>query len=185
MAAPYAAGQKFVIVIVAVLSTGATILFLISILIMGLLTFGVRHKLLTPRKGSLLDRFLTFWCRLIPSCDVLPAVDKQPDMTTEEEMMGTWLKDYTETDIDEIMQFLITKKGRGRKSNYSAETRYRAVRDWILMQMRGTSTTCPAYLLERFGPQSNGDSHVPRDTFYGWYRVFKKEVIENRPPKKQ
>jgi hypothetical protein len=182
MAAPFA-GQQLVLVIMGILVIGAFVLFLVSALVTGLLILVVCQKLFVPREGSLLASVFRLVHRLVPPNEVTPVANSSPNLATEGEMLEPWLEEFTQDDIDEILQFMIKKKGRGRKSNTPDELRYRAVRDWISMQMRGTSTRLQDFLDERFGTHFNGDPKVPKDTFYGWYRQFKETVIEQKATK--
>lgn len=159
------------------------ILFLLSAFVSAHLTYAVRRGLLAAPPGSLLERIVKFWERLIPPYDVCPILDAPSDTITEADLQVNWVQEFTPADVDEMLTFIVNKKGGGRKSDVPDETRFRAVRDWILMQMKGTSVRLQDFLDERFGYHANGEPMVPRDTFYGWYKKFKKMLIEYKSVK--
>jgi hypothetical protein len=82
------------------------------------------------------------------------------------------------SDLDEILEFMRSNKGRGRKSFTPDDFRFHTVRDWMMMQKRGTSVRLQDFLDERFGTYDNGMPKVPRNTFNGWQRQFKEMVRE-------
>jgi hypothetical protein len=164
---------------------GLFVLFLISFLLFALLTYAVRRGLIIPRSGSPLDRVIRFWKKLIPPYDVRPILDAPTEPITDADLQENWLRDFTPADVDEMMEFIANQKGRGRKSIIPDDQRFRAVRDWTVMQMKGTSVRLQDFLDERFGYQHDGSPNVPRDTFYGWYKKFKKMLLEYKAIKKQ
>lgn len=159
------------------------ILFMLSAFVSAHLTYAVRRGLIAPRPGSLLEKIVKFWERLVPPYDVRPILNAPSDAITEADLQANWVQEFTPDDVDEMLSFILNKKGGGRKSDVPDETRFRAVRDWILMQMKGTSVRLQDFLDERFGYHANGEPMVPRDTFYGWYKKFKKMLIEYKSVK--
>ena len=159
------------------------ILFMLSAFVSAHLTYAVRRGLIAPRPGSLLEKIVKFWERLVPPYDVRPILDSPTETVTEADMQANWVQEFTPADVDEMLTFILNKKGGGRKSDVPDEKRFRAVRDWILMQMKGTSVRLQDFLDERFGYHSNGEPMVPRDTFYGWYKKFKKMLTEYKSVK--
>jgi hypothetical protein len=154
------------------------ILFLLSVFLSAHLTYAVRQGLIVALPGSPLDRLVKFWNKLAPPYDVKPILEETAEPGTEAEMQEGWLKEFTPTDVDEMLEFIVNQKGRGRKSYTPDDRRFHAVHDWILMQMKGTSVRLQDFLDERFDFHPDGSPKVPRDTFYGWYRKFKKMLKE-------
>lgn len=167
-------GRGVAIILIGNLIVGLFVIFLLSILISAILTYAVRRGLLAPRPGSLLDRLVSFWSGLIPPLDIaVEDADKIGDVAQE-----MWSKEFTVVDVDAMLAFMTTQKGRGRKSYTRDDYRFHAVRDWISMQMKGTSVRLQDFLDERFGYQQDGSPQVPKDTFYGWYKKFKKMLTD-------
>lgn len=161
------------------------ILFLLSFVASAILTYTVRRKLLSPPPGSLLETLVRFWEKLVPPYDVTPILDEPVEPITDADIQDeNWVKEFTPADVDEMLTFILNRKGGGRKSDVPDEIRYRVVRDWILMQMRGTSVRLQDFLDERFGYHADGSPKVPRDTFYGWHKRFKKMLIEYKSIKR-
>jgi hypothetical protein len=154
------------------------ILFLLSIFLSAHLTYAVRRGLIAAQPGSLLDRLVKFWNNLVPPYDVRPILEEPAESTSETEMQENWLKEFTPADVDEMLEFIVNQKGRGRKSYTPDDYRFHTVHDWILMQMKGTSVRLQDFLDERFGYHHDGSPKVPKDTFYGWYKKFKKMLKE-------
>jgi len=165
-------------VTLSILVVALLILFLLSVFLSAHLTYAVRRGLLAPQPGSPLDRLVRFWNALVPPYDVRPILEEPTEVTTDAEAQDTWLKEFTAADVDEMLEFIVNQKGRGRKSYTSDDYRFRTVRDWILMQMKGTSVRLQDFLDERFDFHPDGSPKVPKDTFYGWYRKFKKMLKE-------
>jgi hypothetical protein len=69
-------------------------------------------------------------------------------------------------DVEALLVLIEEKKRRGKKSKHAPEVRFRAVRDWMLLQARGGSMTLQEFLEERFGvaPES-GMPLVHNQTF--------------------
>ena len=88
------------------------------------------------------------------------------------------------TDVEELLAIVKTRKRRGKKSQYPDEVRFRAVRDWMILQANGTSLTLQQFLEERFGVAAEtGMPLVPNPTFYGWRTQFIKELETYRDKK--
>ena len=89
-------------------------------------------------------------------------------------------------DVEEMLVIVGTRKRRGKKSQYPDDVRFRAVRDWIVLQANGTSLTLQQFLEERFGvANETGMPLVPNQTFYGWRRHFIKELEERKNAKSE
>lgn len=154
------------------------ILFLLSAFLTAYLTYAVRRSLIAPRPGSPLEKLVKFWNKLVPPYDVRPVLEEPNEPATEADAQGNWLKEFTPADVDEMLEFIVNQKGRGRKSYTPDDYRFHTVRDWIMLQMKGTSTRLQDFLDERFGYHHDGSPKVPKDTFYGWYKKFKKMIKE-------
>jgi hypothetical protein len=164
---------------------GLFILFLLSVFLAAQLTYAVQRGLIIASPHSPLDRLVRFWKTLVPADDVRPILDEPLEQITEADFQDDWLQDFTPAEVDEMLEFIVKHKGRGRKSNIPDEQRFRVVRDWTMMQMRGTSVRLQDFLDERFGYQHDGSPHVPRDTYYGWHRKFKSMLQEYKAMKKK
>jgi len=89
-------------------------------------------------------------------------------------------------DVEALLVLIEEKKHRGKKSNYAPEVRFRAVRDWMLLQAKGNPMKLMDFLEERFGvaPES-GMPLVPNQTFYGWRKKYIKELKKLQTQRKK
>lgn len=89
-------------------------------------------------------------------------------------------------DVEALLVLIEEKKHRGKKSNYAPEVRFRAVRDWMLLQAKGNPMKLQDFLEERFGvaPES-GMPLVPNQTFYGWRKKYIKELKKLQAQRKK
>jgi hypothetical protein len=162
------------------------ILFLVSFFMSANLTYYVRRRLISCDPGSPLDRLVCFWLHMVPPFTVECASKEivEPEMeeeTEEDSLSGLSLSD---SELDEMLEFMLKHKGRGKKSDIPDEIRFHTVRDWVSMQMKGTSVKLQDFLDERFDTSENGMPNVPRNTYYGWQRQFKKIAVEYLEAKK-
>ena len=105
----------------------------------------------------------------------------------EEEDLALFQSDDTLfDDVETLLVMIEEKKHRGKKSNYAPEVRFRAVRDWMLLQAKGNPMKLLEFLEERFGvaPES-GMPLVPNQTFYGWRTKYIKELKKLQAKKKK
>ena len=146
-------------------------MFLIGVGLSGLYELFVRIQILVfkepPRPGSLPDLLLKL------RGSKIEISEEQP----EESKKTTLPPGVTMKDVEELLVIVGTRKRRGKKSQYSDEVRFRAVRDWMILQANGTSLTLQQFLEERFGAaKETGMPLVPNQTFYGWRTQFIKEL---------
>jgi hypothetical protein len=146
-------------------------IFLIGVGLSGLFELFVRKQILVFKKplraGSLPDLLLKLWGHKIEISEEQSAESKENKLP-----QGVTMKD-----INELLVIVGTRKRRGKKSLYPDEVRFRAVRDWMILQANGTSLTLQQFLEERFGAANEtGVPLVPNQTFYGWRTQFIKEL---------
>jgi len=170
---------------VSVLIVVLFILFLGSMGFTSLLVLATRKGLIVHRPGSLLEKIVRLGNSLHPNYPLENVEAESDEPVTEEEMQEPWPDEFALADIDELLEFIASGKGRGRKSYTSDELRFRAVRDWFIMQMRGTSTKLQDFLDERFDYHPDGSPKVPVATFYGWRKKFITELKEYKDAKKK
>ena len=170
---------------ISILVVGLFTLFLVSAGFTIILLFTRQRGLIQYRPIGLLDRLLRLWDRLPSNHHPVQTVIAGEKLTSTEENQEPWPDEFTLTDIEELLEAIASGKGRGRKSYTADESRFRAVRDWSILQMRGTSTTLQDFLNERFGYHPDGSPMVPTSTFYGWRRKFIEELQEYKDTKKK
>jgi hypothetical protein len=168
-------------ILIAVLFT----LFLISVAFTSMLLLAGQKRWIDYRPGSLLDKFVRLWDDFPSNRSPTETVTVDEEPATAEEIREPWLDEFALADLDELLGFIANGKGRGRKSDTSDELRFRVVRDWSIMQMRGTSTKLQDFLDERFGNHVDGSPKVPVPTFYGWRKKFIKELKKYKDAKKK
>lgn len=171
-------GPQVAMLITAAVVAWVTFIFTIGVGLGGLVELSVCKRILffknPPRPGSSLDLFLKLWGHKIETKDKHPADSKDNDLP-----LGV-----TMTDVEELLAIVGTRQRRGKKSQYPDEIRFRAVRDWMILQANGTSLTLQQFLEERFGVASEtGMPLVPNQTFYGWRTQFIKELETYRDKK--
>ena len=171
-------GRELAMAIIA--ATVAWILFIFSmgIGVGGFVECSVNRKLLffrkTPKPGSWLEIFLKLWGKKIEKKET-----KTNDLTENNLPTG-----FTMIDVEELLDIVGSHKRGGKKSQYPDEVRFRAVRDWMILQANGTSLTLQQFLEERFGvANETGMPLVPNQTFYGWRKQFIKELKKYRNEK--
>lgn len=160
----------------AMLTTSAAITWMLFFALIGMGLGGlfellVRKQILVfnkpPRPGSLPDLMLKAWGHKIEF------LEEQSAETNKTQLP----QGVTMNDVEELLVIVGTRKRRGKKSLYSDEVRFRAVRDWMILQANGTSMTLQQFLEERFGAANDtGMPLVPNQTFYGWRTQFIKEL---------
>jgi hypothetical protein len=132
------------------------------------------------RPGSSMDKFLKFWGQ-----------DTQPDFVMQGNKISNELAalkipdDFpagtTMQDTEDWLAHINGRPSKGKKSKYSDAERFRAIRDWRIMQANGTSVTAQEFLEGRFGTGRRGEQaaqHVPHSTFYGWWADFDEELAK-------
>ena len=164
---------------VSIVIIGLFTLCLASMAITGLIVAAVRRGWISPRPDSLLEKIVILWRQIAPTYYSSASFAEPAELVepvTEEDLKDTWLKEFTLADVDDLLSYISLRKGRGRKSEKSDETRFRAVRDWFIMQRNGTSIKLQDFLDNRFGYHVDGSPMVPSATFYGWRRKFIKDL---------
>jgi hypothetical protein len=154
-------------------------LCLTSMGITGLVVAAVRRGWISPRPGSLLEKIVKLWRQIAPTyySSVLgnePVGPTEP--VTEEDTKDSLMNEFSVKELDDLLSYISSGKGRGRKSEQTDEIRFRTVRDWTIKQRNGTSEKLQDFLDDRFGYYDNGFPKVPAATFYGWRKKFKKDL---------
>jgi hypothetical protein len=115
-------------------------------------------------------------------CASKEIIEPEQEEENEENSLGDL--SLSDSELDEMLEFMLKHKGRGKKSDIPDEIRFHTVRDWVSMQMKGTSVKVQDFLDGRFGIYDNGMPKVPKYTYYGWQRQFKKIALEYLEAKK-
>jgi hypothetical protein len=165
-------GNELAVVIVAGVTIGILFLILVGMGLGGVLEWAVCRRFLIfkrkPLPGGRLEFFLKLWGHKF---EEIP--ESQPAKASSDEMPPG----ITLTDIEELLVITGQRRRGGKKSLHPDDTQFRAVRDWMIMQSRGTSVTLQQFLEERFGTApETGMPLVPNQTFYGWRTKFLKEL---------
>ena len=167
-------GREIAMVIIAAAVAWVLFIFSIGIGLGGFVELSVNRKILlfrrTPKPGSWLEIFLKLWGN---KSEKKETKETKTNDTTED----TLPTGLTMIDIEELLEIVGSHKRGGKKSQYSDEVRFRAVRDWMILQANGTSLILQQFLEERFGvANETGMPLVPNQTFYGWRTQFIKEL---------
>jgi len=171
-------------VIIAATVAWGLFIFSIGIGLGGFVELSVNRKILlfrrTPKPGSWLEIFLKLWGNKIEKKETEETEETKTNDTTENTLPAV----FTMIDIEELLDIVGSHKHGGKKSQYSDEVRFRAVRDWMILQANGTSLTLQQFLEGRFGmANETGMPLVPNQTFYGWRTQFIKEIKKYRDEK--
>jgi hypothetical protein len=163
-------------------------LCLASMAITGLVVAAVRRGWISPRPGSLLEKIVILWRQFAPTYYHSVLVHK-PDGPAEpamdEDAKDSLMGELSAAELENLLSFISSGKGRGRKSQEPEEDRFFAVRDWTIMQMNGTSVKLQDFLDARFGTYDSGHPRVPTATFYGWRNKIKKEMKKYNKSKRK
>jgi hypothetical protein len=155
-------------------------LCLASMGITGLVVAAVRRGWISPRPGSLLEKVVRLWRQIAPTYYYSPVLDVEPEElvgpVTDEDVKESVMDEFSVAELDDLLSYISSGKGRGRKSQKSDEDRFRAVRDWTIMQRKGTSEKLQDFLDNRFGCYDSGFPRVPAATFYGWRRKIRQDL---------
>jgi hypothetical protein len=177
-----AAGDAAATAMVAVLVIVGAIIFFIGLASGGITEWMVRNRLFVFKKpaqnGSWVEKFLHFWGQAEPP-DANIQAPKISDELAMQKMPADFPAGATAQDTEDWLAYINGRPSKGKKSKYSDEQRFRAIRDWRIMQANGTSVTVNEFLEERFGTGKKGDQaaqRVPSSTFYGWWATFDEEL---------
>jgi len=177
-----AAGDAAATAMVAILVIVGAIIFFIGLASGGITEWMVRNRLFLFRKpataGSWMEKFLHFWGQAEPP-DVTIQAPQISDELARQKMPADFPAGTTAQDTEDWLAYINGRPSKGKKSKYSDEQRFRAIRDWRIMQANGTSVTVNEFLEERFGTGKKGDQsaqRVPSSTFYGWGPAFDEEL---------
>lgn len=166
-------GSKLAVVIISGATIGIMLLIMVGMGVGGMLEWGLwRHhiasKKIPPAPCSDGELFLKTW-----GDKLTPLIPKPNDEISSNEIPPG----VTAEDIDELLLITEQSKRGGKKSAYTDDIQFRAVRDWMTMQAHGTSVTLQQFLEERFGTApETGMPLVPNQTFYSWRKKFLKEL---------
>lgn len=164
-------GSGLAIVVVAGVTIGILFMVLVGIGMASVIELAICSRTLIfkskPMPGSWLDLFLKLWGSSVefpmPEPEPIPSDEMPPDITMN--------------DVEELLLLIEQRKRGGKKSIHSDDVQFRTVRDWMILQSRGTSITLQQFLEERFGVAPHtGMPLVPNPTFYGWRRKFLSEL---------
>ncbi|MBI5351718.1 MAG: hypothetical protein HZB50_03675 [Chloroflexi bacterium] len=170
-------GYDMAVVVVAAATIVILFLILLGMGFGGGLEWAISKRILLfkrkPAPGSWLDQFLRLWGNRLEDPEPRP---QQNETSSDDMPPGITMKD-----IEELLVIIGQRRRGGKKSLHSDEVQFRAVRDWMIMQSRGTSVTLLQFLEERFGVASEtGMALVPNQTFYGWRKKFLEELEKNK-----
>ena len=166
-------GDDAAVIVLAALIAGQLFLIVVGIRLgKALDDYTSEHPL---KSGSMLTRLLQFF-----------GYGTETE-TVEEADLALFQSDETLfDDVEALLVMIEEKKHRGKKSNYAPEVRFRAVRDWMLLQAKGSPMKLQDFLEERFGiaPES-GMPLVPNQTFYGWRTKYIKGLKKLQAQRKK
>jgi len=170
-------GYDMSVVVVAAATITILLLILLGMGFGGGLEWAISKRILIfkrkPVLGSWLDLFLRLWGNKLGEPEPRPQQNEPP---ADNMPPGIRMKD-----IEELLAIIGQRKHGGKKSLRSQEVQFRTVRDWMIMQSRGTSVTLQQFLEERFGvAPETGMALVPNQTFYGWRKKFLEELEKNK-----
>lgn len=176
-------GSSAATVAVVILTLLGVVIFSLGILTGAFTEWMVRGKCLlfkTPEEsGSLTAGFVRIWGqeKPQPSREVKPISPALAALKVPDDFpAGTTMQD-----TEDWLTYINGRPSKGKKSKYPDSERFRAVRDWRIMQANGTSVTVQEFLEGRFGTKRRGDQaaqHVPHSTFYGWWPIFDEELAQ-------
>ncbi|MBT4182443.1 MAG: hypothetical protein HOE06_06180 [Candidatus Thioglobus sp.] len=168
-----ALGDDAAVIILAILIAGELFLIVVGIRLgKALDDYTSEHPLKPDRKLTRLLQFLGF--------------GTETEDVEEADLALFQSDESLFDDVEALLVLIEEKKHRGKKSNYAPEVRFRAVRDWMLLQAKGNPMKLLEFLEERFGvaPES-GMPLVPNQTFYGWRTKYIKELKKLQAKKKK
>lgn len=170
--------------VLAVILVISAIIFVIGLFIGSLTEWMVRSRNFLFKKpaqpGSLMDKFLKFWGQETRP-DFIMKDNKISDEMAALKIPDDFPAGTTMQDTEDWLAYINGRPSKGKKSKYSDAERFRAVRDWRIMQANGTSVTAQEFLEGRFGTKQRGEQaaqHVPHSTFYGWWADFDEELAK-------
>ncbi len=162
-------GGELAIVVVAGATIGILFMVLVGIGMGSAIELAICRRALVfkskPMPGSWLDLFLKLWGSRVdfPMPEPVPSDEMPPGITMH--------------DVEGLLLLIEQRKRGGKKSIHSDDVQFRTVRDWMILQSRGTSITLQQFLEERFGVAPHtGMPLVPNPTFYGWRKKFLSEL---------
>jgi hypothetical protein len=176
-------GDAAAIAIVVILVIVGAIIFFIGLLSGSITEWMVRNRLFLFRAsaptGSWLEKFLRFWGQQTPPDVTTIQTPQISDELAQQKMPAGFPAGTTAQDTEDWLAYINGRPSKGKKSRYSDEQRFRAIRDWRIMQANGTSVTVQEFLEERFGTRQKGNKaaqRVPSSTFYGWWPTFDEQL---------
>lgn len=177
------AGANIAAVAVISLVVLAFIVFGMGIAAGGVTEWMVRtHRFVFGRPvepGSFMEKFLMFWGEeeAWPGEPVKQiSLDLASKTVPQDFPPGTTMQD-----TEDWLSHINGRPSHGKKSSYPDEIRFRAVRDWRILQANGTSLTVHEFLEERFGTvqtKNKSVQRVPSSTFYGWWPAFDENLAQ-------
>ena len=129
--------------------------------------------------GSFMEKFLMYWGKG-ESWSISPVKQVSLDLSSKT-VPGDFPSGTTMQDTEDWLSHINGRPSRGKKSAYSDDVRFRAVRDWRILQANGTSLTVNEFLAERFGTvqtKNKSMQRVPSSTFYGWWPAFDEDLAQ-------
>jgi len=169
-------GSELAVVAIAGVTIGVMFLILLGMGLGGVLEWTVCKRFLScKRKPLALDSKIEL---LFKMWGIKPA---PAEVQSTEEEPDDLPSGITMQDVEELLMVAEQRRYGGKKSQYTDEVQFRAVRDWMIMQSHGTSVTLQQFLEERFGvAPETGMPLVPNQTFYSWRKKFLKELTEHK-----
>lgn len=171
--AQHSLGNEVASIVLAVLIAGELFLVVVGVKLGKSLDRSISHH--PPKAGSFFARIMRIW-GYKPEAQIVeePALDHEP---SEEGLFD---------DVEALLVLIEEKRHRGKKSSRPHDVRFRAVRDWMMLQAKGSSYTLQEFLEERFGvAPETGMPLVHNQTFYSWRRKFIRELKKLQEKKKQ
>jgi hypothetical protein len=170
--AQHSLGNEVASIVLAVMIAGELFLVGVGLKLGKSLDRSISHH--PPKSGSFFARIMRIWdykseAQIVEE----PALDHEP---SEEDLFD---------DVEALLVFIEKKRYRGKKSSRPPDVRFRAVRDWMMLQAKGSSYTLQEFLEERFGvAPETGMPLVHNQTFYSWRRKFIRELKKLQEKKK-
>jgi hypothetical protein len=164
-------GMGLAIAIVAGVTIVIMFMLLVGIILGSALDMAIRRRNISFKSITTQEDWLDLFLKLLGSkIDVAESL-------SENAQNDDMPPGVTMNDVEDLLLITEQRKRGGKKSLHPDDVQYRAVRDWMIMQSRGTSVTLQQFLEERFGvAPETGMPLVPNQTFYGWRKKFLKAL---------